>query len=346
MRTRLLVLGALLLVLPLALAGVASAQAGTGELELNHDRDTPASVTVGVIAEGQSEETSLGSVAAGDLGGFELPEGDHRLSLYDGDGTQLLRDYAFSITGGQTLELYASQLLGDEAEEEDGTGTLVFRHDLDEPATVAVGILYEGETEEQQLGTVPDNDARGFPARVGTHLLAVYDPDGTQLLRGYEVTITRGQQTSVSASDLLGGESDDSDADAGLLIFYNDGSADLTLEAVEVASGDRIDLDAQVGAGNSGQVTLPTGKIRVLAYRADDDVFAGEATVTITSGGRTGLDASDLVTADDDDEIRTPTRVDTGAGGTAGTGVAAVVVPTLLAAGAALAGSRALRRAA
>lgn len=242
-------------------------------------------------------------------------------------------------------------------DEEDGTGTLVFRHDLDEPATVAVGILYQGETEERQLGTVPDNDARGFPARAGTHLLAVYDPDGTQLLRGYEVTITAGQQTSVSASDLLGGEgeSDDSDADAGLLIFYNDGSADLTLKAVEVASGDRIDIDVQLDAGNSGQVMLPAGEIRVLAYRADDGVFVGEAIVTITSGGRAGLDASDLVIndesddQDDDDEggeIRTPTRVDTGAGGTAGTGAAAVVVPVLLAAGAALAGSRAVRRAA
>lgn len=348
MRRRFLLTLALALAFPLVLAGAAGAQE-QGGLVVTHDDDDQSAVAFQIVYEGETEEQPLGAVDPGETSEeFALPAGTHTLVFYVGTSTRVA-DEQVTITAGQTLELYISDILG-EAAGDAANGGLALTHDLDAPATVGIGVIPEGETDELTLGSVAAGvTSEEFALPEGTHRMALYDGDGTQLLRDYEVTINAGETLELYASALL--DDDAGEPSKGILIFYNDTDTDLYLYAVDVESGDRIDPPGQVDvdANNSTQIGLPTGDVRIDAYRAGaEDDLVGVGYVTITAGGRVGLDASDLVAPDDDsddDEIRTPTRVDTGAGGTAGTGVAAVAV--LAAAGLGLAAAvGAARRAA
>jgi len=359
MRTRSLVLAALLLVLPLALPGVAAAAvAGTGTLQFLHDTDiAPSGITVAVVPEGAAEEQTLGSVAKGETGTFQLPEGTHALALYNADGAQLLQDYEVTIVAGTTPTLVSAfKLLGHSEpvdEDDDAVGTLVFRHDLDAPASVTVGVLLEGTTEERRLEAVPSNNAQGFPGLpVGTHRLALYGPDGTQLLRDHEFVLEEGQQTSVYSSAVLGVD----DEGTGTLRFTNDRAEKVRVTAG--APGASPVWDATLVAGQTAEQELEAGTYEVWAYTVGGSIL-GKETVEIQDGGTDALAVSDLTpaSADDedtdndvvpddvDDEITTPTRVDTGGGGTAISGPFGAAGLVMLVVGAAAIGAWVLWRA-
>jgi len=237
--------------------------------------------------------------------------------------------------------------------QEDTQATITVTHRID--SLGIVNILAGGTVLVEDLGY---GETKG-PVTVepGAYEVEIVDAEsGSTLFGPVDVTVESGNAYSVTATVGAGGPyldvkaeplADDGDGDGeGTLVFDHDISGGPTVGVTVQPFGaeeDAVELGT-VDAGESFEADLPVGEHELVITDETGDEVLGATEFEIEEGTSTTVRASSVL-GDGEAEtstaepIRTPTRVDTGAGGIEGGRTAVVVLLAGLAAGAAALGT-------
>jgi hypothetical protein len=266
----------------------------------------------------------------------------------------------FVATAAVALGLFGLAGAAAAQEGEDATVTVV--HDIEDLDPVAIAVDGTIAVESLAFG----ESAGPLPLEAGTYFVEVFDADGTDgdALLEAELVLDAGVNYTVTATVVDGTpqlvvEDDSEEAETGTLVVQHDvqGGPTVYLGVTPFVGtddeADEIDLGA-LSFGEELEVPdLPVGTHLLTIYAdaaltqplgdAEFDIAAGETT-TVTASSVLGAPSpapSPTATG-----IRTPDRVNTGAGGTEGNGGTAALVLAGLAAAAVGVGVTARRRAA
>lgn len=240
--------------------------------------------------------------------------------------------------------------------QQEARGTLVIVHHIAGGPEIEPLIQTEGLDGQYQENLLAGQTSAPITIQAGPHQLELYDTSGG-LLGSTPITITEGQTLTVNTSGVI--TSDDDGEEKGTLVFQHDvePSIPVTLGIVVAGESDEQTVATVAPGTASAEIEVPAGTHELNIYDTDGNVLVPGVDLTIEAGEVSTLYASQILPdvlgggrlgareENRDDEIRTPTRVDTGAGGAAGIplGTGLMVGGLLLAALAGI-GARVARR--
>jgi hypothetical protein len=346
---------ALAALLTFALTGVANAQELVGDLVFAHEITAAGAPSVDVRVTGAdgAEVPVFEAVAPGTETAAEaLPEGDYTVSItLAGTDTELATASVSIVAGGVAIITAEAGAAGPVLAVENvapaaAEGTLSFAH-FAGGGDVDVYITPEGADAPQVLFEGLSNDEAGeTPLPVGTHTLSIYAAGTQDVLASAAVTINENLITIVTAR---------ADGDAVVLTVKELDQADVAYAVIRhgYPEGPTVDvyllpegsstfelMVASLAPGEESEpYAVPPGDHRVVAVDvganpADPDSILAEATFTFVEDSVWYLTFTDELFAEptptpsptatatatpstSPTAIRTPSRVETGAGGAA-----------------------------